>query len=463
MEKSPNGGIVGSNKNDVVESLIKEITDSVRNAIASSSVFDILKTYSASSQNKKCISERNQANGRIVQLKDELRGLYAIHNIIEKAIQENVVQPRLEELSACFDSSSPLLSLGDVPISHVLGFLDEGDLHNCEQASYTINEIAHKKNGPWEHLYLTRRQNKQILHDAIPKKFNYDSKWFYRPTTFGFRKTTSYLEQQPRYGKSAITGNARIFNSRKFGWLAEQAQMYEKRVVDEMHDTLYWYVSALNFADLEQAYVMGGAGSCLFNRPTCCFLRLSYCRHQNDDITNQLTGIVQRNNSLVWQGYVSLQNIDSDLVIVIEEALNYFDKKIEDFQSFRNIGALDSGLHQYLSPGEIARHIYRRDFESIQRLILESDKNFGGVPVEQIIQGIQIMSDIKLTLLNPNTGEIILATGGTNGDSEFRAMKGFEDQLFFLVESKLTLGVTDGSRLTLKFDHSRGFDHFRSR
>ena len=118
-----------------IDELINEITQRVLKKLPPS------LSSSSTTLNKSSDDDNNPSSttkARIIQLKDEVRWLKDVKEKIAASIEENVIQPKLDELSGQFDTYSPLLALGEVPVSHVLSFLNEEELYNCEEASSTI-------------------------------------------------------------------------------------------------------------------------------------------------------------------------------------------------------------------------------------------------------------------------------------------------------------------------------------
>ena len=61
-----------------------------------------------------------------------------------------------EEESGLFDSLSPFLSLGKSILSHVVSYLDEEGLYQCERSSFALCEIIHK-GGHWSAPFAKTR------------------------------------------------------------------------------------------------------------------------------------------------------------------------------------------------------------------------------------------------------------------------------------------------------------------
>lgn len=94
-----------------------------------------------------------------------------IHTVIEKLGQ--FISGQVEQMESFFDSASPFLSLGSVLLSKILDYCDEGDLYNCEMASYTLNNVIFDCNftvwggkNPYEILASKRKSD---LMKILPK------------------------------------------------------------------------------------------------------------------------------------------------------------------------------------------------------------------------------------------------------------------------------------------------------
>jgi hypothetical protein len=102
---------------------------------------------------------------RSVQLKEELKSLMEMKQQIDDLVEStihNVKKRKEEELSACIDSLSPLLSLGHPLLSSILDYCDESALLNFETASDTIYDIVvaeksiSSSNDHWMNLHVRR-------------------------------------------------------------------------------------------------------------------------------------------------------------------------------------------------------------------------------------------------------------------------------------------------------------------
>ena len=169
-------------------------------------------------ENNKSISVA--MNARIIELKDELTWIHDIKDKLIRAFEEKIIQPKLDELSSCFDSFSPLLSLGHIPLLHILSFLDEEELMICEKASCAMGNVANctsTVNNLWLQHHRRRIKNNQMINDKndgstlqttlmIHNSLSHSNhvQYRYKPETFAFGRRTSDFESSTASSTDAL-------------------------------------------------------------------------------------------------------------------------------------------------------------------------------------------------------------------------------------------------------------------
>jgi hypothetical protein len=297
------------------------------------------------------------ARERIVLLKTEIRQLetiqHRISELVDQTIQD-IKKRKEEEMSAAFDTFSPLLSIGPILLSTILDFMDEASLFQFERASYTANELTHQR-GHWLRLYKLRQSNGVPLYyencisrelEARPDRFDVvRNKW-------DFLQGRSSLEERK-------AGRCRFF-----GAMADRALQFEG-----------WggrhYDYNQNYASESTPPVL--AAQC--NRGCTCFVQ---CRVEDWGMTQSGATFLRlsrfeadtEKNQLVWQGFVPLNNSRSGYDLYLTGRLQWMDwPELKEYFAFVN-----QSYHFYTAEERSRKHsTFRALVQKLRVTIVRGD------------------------------------------------------------------------------------------
>ena len=314
----------------IISEVFKLLVDLIeqKSSISSSPSFQPPTKKSKSSsldRDKKPNKEINDAQRKrkILQLKDELSLITSLKDKIASRIDEELLQPRLDNLSGSFDEYSPLLSsLGHANLSHMMGYLNEEELLIVEEASSTMSDIARTSN--WDQIFKIRAANGQQRDNSLtgtmrlgsgPDKNSFDEIQFYRPRFNPGNKVSEpdssdnplVLLKSPttshHLSEKSIETSARR-NSRYFAWFAAKARDPQWLDRDYTEAAFKWHESNARYGFLRASYLPG-----------------------DDHYSN-----VGVDDALVWQGFLQTHKCeDEHMSLILSDVFQFFSKEDNAF------------------------------------------------------------------------------------------------------------------------------------
>jgi hypothetical protein len=260
---------------------------------------------------------------RILLLKNEIRQLETIQHRISKLVDQTIQELKKrkeEEMSAAFDTFSPLLSIGPILLSNIMDFMDEGSLFQFERASYTANELAHRC-GHWLRLYKLRQSNGAPLYydNCISRELEA------RPDRFdAVRNEADFLMRRSSL-EERKAGRCRFF-----GAMADRALRFEG------WGGIHYDYNRHYASESTPPVVSAGC-----KRGCKCFFR---CRVEDWDMSQSGATFLRLSrfeadsgNQLVWQGFVPLSNSRSGYDLYLTGRLQWMDwPELKEYFSFLN-------------------------------------------------------------------------------------------------------------------------------
>ena len=325
------------------------------------------------------LTSADMIKARIVELKDQLNVLAQAKESVDAFLTEtfeDIEKQKEEEVSDLFDTSSPLLSLGRPILSRILGFCaDAESLYSCEVASYTLSDVI-RTNEYWEEQ-ACRLNHWEVYVKTSPPDSDVDSEEALNDIDF----PEEFQVQRPtRFESCQVDDDTTlIIKTRLFGFKASTGRLYEKQG-EGYYD--YQHLSVGKDKGVDNRFNSSFFGSWLQEdgifsiRPRVVFIRFA----MYDDNT--------KTHRVLYQGFGLL---------------------LDDSNEYR------SGLGQRRLECRIDIPIEQIDWDELQSIIawrknIPSIESHTRAKTEQKMK--PILEDLRLTVIDQSTNNLILTTGG---------------------------------------------------